>query len=218
QVAEMVTVQQIDPIYVDVQQPVTEVLRLRRELAQGRLEPAGADQAKVALRTEDGGMYPHAGTLQFSEVTVDPGTSSVTLRATFPNPEGDLLPGMFVQAQLNEGVRSDALLVPQQAVVRDPKGDAFVWVLAEDSTVQRRPIVTLRTVGNQWLVGDGLQSCEQVVTEGIQRLRHGMQVAAAPAGNVSVVTDFSQDDKPAAPSGATATGQARSSDHTETKA
>ncbi|WP_305080614.1 efflux RND transporter periplasmic adaptor subunit [Pusillimonas sp. MFBS29] len=96
QATEMVTVQQIDPIYVDVQQPVTEVLRLRKEMANGRLELAGADQAKASLRLEDGSIYPHAGTLQFSEVTVDPGTSSVTLRAEFPNPDGDLLPGMFV--------------------------------------------------------------------------------------------------------------------------
>lgn len=191
QAVEMVTVQQIDPIYVDVQQPVTEVLRLRKEMANGRLELAGEDQAKATLRMEDGSIYPHTGTLQFSEIMVDPGTSSVTLRAEFPNPDGALLPGMFVQTQLNEGIRNDAILVPQQAVIRDQKGDAFVWVLGEDEKVQRRPIVALRTVGNQWLVGDGLKNGDQVVTEGVQRLSNGLEVVAAPAGNVSIVMDYS---------------------------
>lgn len=196
QATEMVTVQQIDPIYVDVQQPVAEVLRLRKEMAKGRLELAGDDQAKVALRMEDGSIYPHTGTLQFSEITVDPGTSSVTLRAQFPNPEGDLLPGMFVQAQLNEGVRNDAILVPQQAVMRDQMGEASVWVVGADNQVERRPIVALRTVGNQWLVGSGLQDGDQVVTEGVQRLRNGIEVAASPAGNVSVVLDLTGSPQP----------------------
>lgn len=193
QPTEMVTVQQIDPIYVDVQQPVTEVLRLRKEMAAGRLEQAGDDQAKARLRMEDGSIYPHAGSLRFSEITVDQGTSSVTLRAEFPNPNGDLLPGMFVQAELQEGVRNDAILVPQQAVVRDQKGDAAVWVVTEEGTAQRTPVETLRTVGNQWLVGSGLQGGEQVVTEGVHRLRNGIEVAASPAQNVSVVLDFSAD-------------------------
>lgn len=196
QATQMATVQQIDPIYVDVQQPVTEVLRLRKEMANGRLETAGRDQAKVRLRMEDGTIYPHAGSLRFSEITVDQGTGSVTLRAEFPNPDGDLLPGMFVQAELNEGVRNDAILVPQQAVVRDQKGDAAVWVVTEDDKAERRPIQALRTVGNQWLVGGGLQSGDQVVTEGLQRLRNGLEVAASPAGNVSVVLDYSSPNAP----------------------
>ena len=144
---------------------------------------------------KQGSIYPHAGSLRFSEITVDQGTSSVTLRAEFPNPDGDLLPGMFVQAELNEGVRNEAILVPQQAVVRDQKGNAAVWVLTEDGTVQRQPIEALRTVGNQWLVGSGLQGGEQVVTEGVHRLRNGIEVAASPAQNVSVVLDFSADAK-----------------------
>jgi len=195
QAGAMVTVQQIDPIYVDVQQPVAEVLRLRKEMAAGRLESAGEDQARATLRLEDGSVYPHAGTLRFSEITVDPGTSSVTLRAEFPNPDGDLLPGMFVQTRLQEGIRNGAILVPQQAVLRDQKGDASVWVV-EEGKARQRPIVALRTVGNQWLVGSGLQEGEQVVTEGVQRLREGIEVAAAPAGNVAVVTDFSGMDEP----------------------
>ncbi len=218
QATEMVTVQQIDPIYVDVQQPVTEVLRLRKEMANGRLELAGADQAKASLRLEDGSIYPHTGTLQFSEVTVDPGTSSVTLRAEFPNPDGDLLPGMFVQAQLNEGVRNDALLVPQQAVMRDQKGDPFVWVVDADSKAQRRSIVTLRTVGNQWLVGGGLSSGEQVVTEGVQRVRQGMEVVAKPAENVSVVMDFSDVDESASAAQTEAKDQAAVSGKPDTNA
>ncbi|AEC19585.1 multidrug efflux system inner membrane protein [Pusillimonas sp. T7-7] len=125
-----------------------------------------------------------------------PRPKSVTLRAEFPNPDGSLLPGMFVQAQLNEGVRNDAILVPQQAVIRDQMGEAFVWVVSADKKVQRRPIVALRTVGNQWLVGHGLQTGEQVVTEGVQRLRNGIEVAATPANNVSVVMTFSDQEEP----------------------
>lgn len=211
QATEMVTVQQIDPIYVDVQQPVAEVLRLRKEMANGRLELAGEDQAKATLKMEDGSLYPHTGTLQFSEITVNPGTSSVTLRAEFPNPDGDLLPGMFVQTQLNEGVRNDAILVPQQAVSRDQMGEASVWVVGADNKVERRPIVALRTVGNQWLVGGGLADGEQVVTEGVQRLRNGIEVVAAPAENVSVVMDFSDPSQPepeSATQAVASTGQA----------
>jgi len=190
QPTEMVTVQQIDPIYVDIQQPVIEVLRLRNEMQNGRLEGAGEDQAQATLRLEDGSIYPHAGALRFSEVTVDQGTSSVILRAEFPNPDGALLPGMFVHAQLNEGVRNNAILVPQQAVLRDQKGDAFTWVIDAEGKAQQRSIQATRTVGNQWLVVDGLTDGEQVVTEGVQRLRPGVEVESAPAENVATVDDF----------------------------
>lgn len=190
QPTEMVTVQQTDPIYVDIQQPVTEVLRLRNEMKHGRLEQAGEDQARVTLKLEDGSIYPHAGTLRFSEITVDQGTSSVTLRAEFPNPDGALLPGMFVQAQLNEGVRNNAILVPQQGVLRDQKGNAFTWVIDAENKAQQRAVQAARTVGNQWLITDGLVAGEQVVTEGVQRLRSGVEVQAMPAANVAVVNDF----------------------------
>src|SRR5690606_31865007 len=159
-----------------------------------------------------------ASTLQFSEITVDPGTSSVSLRAKIPNPDGDLLPGMFVQAQLNEGIRNDALLVPQQAVTRDQKGDAFVWVMGEDKKVERRPIVTLRTVGNQWLIGDGLQSGEQVVTEGVQRMRSGIELFPAPAGNVSVVSYFAPSETSTPEIAAKQNPPAQSINPSETKA
>lgn len=186
----LATVQQLDPIYVDVTQPVVEVLRLRDELASGRLESMGDDQARVRLRLEDGSLYPLDGTLKFSEVSVDPGTASVTLRAEFPNPEGRLLPGMFVHARLNEGVRSNAVLVPQQGVQRDTAGNAYAWVITAESMTERRPLKTERTIGNHWLISDGLQPGERVVTEGVQRLRPGMEVKVQPAANLAPVLDF----------------------------
>jgi len=190
QAQQMATVQQIDPIYVDVTQPITEVLRLRREMQAGRLAKAGQDQARVTLRLADGSVYPQSGVLQFSEITVDQGTGSVTLRAEFPNPDGSLLPGMFVQARLDEGVRNGAILAPQQAVLRDQMGQAYAWVVGADDKVERRAIRTERTVGNQWLVDGGLSSGERVVAEGTQRVRGGIKVAAAPAARVAPVNDF----------------------------
>jgi membrane fusion protein (multidrug efflux system) len=186
----LATVQQLDPIFVDVAQPVSEVLRLQNEMSSGRLERSGPDQAKVTLELEDGSRYPLAGSLKFSEITVDQGTSSVTLRAQFPNPDGRLLPGMFVKAKLSEGVRNKAVLVPQQAVQRDPKGQASVWVVNDQNMTERRSVTTERTVGNQWLVSEGLKDGERVVTEGLQRLRGATQVLASEAGNVAVVSDF----------------------------
>ncbi|MGB6103953.1 MAG: efflux RND transporter periplasmic adaptor subunit [Pusillimonas sp.] len=190
QAQALATVQQLDPIFVDVTQPVSGLLRLQDELASGRLERSGTDQAKVTLQLEDGSAYPLAGSLKFSEVTVDQGTGSVTLRAEFPNPDGRLLPGMFVKAQLNEGVRNNAILVPQQAVQRDPTGQASVWVVDEQSRAQRRIVTTERTVGNQWLVSKGLKGGERVVTEGLQRLRGETDVVASEAGNVAAVSGF----------------------------
>src|SRR3546814_43352 len=149
-----------------------------------------ADATKVKLKLEDGSVYAREGTLKFSEVSVDEGTGSVVLRASFPNPDGKLLPGMFVHAQLQTGLRPDAILVPQQAVSRDPSGQAVVWVVGAEGIANPRPVQTLRTVGNTWLVGEGLQAGERVVTEGLQRLRPGMQVEALPAGNVNVVTQY----------------------------
>lgn len=186
----LATVQQLDPIFVDVTQPVSEVLRLQNEMASGRLERSGEDQAKVTLELEDGSRYPLAGSLKFSEVTVDQSTGSVTLRAEFSNPDGRLLPGMFVKAQLGEGVRNNAILVPQQAVQRDPMGQASVWVVDDQNKAERRMVKTERTVGNQWLVGSGLKSGDRVVTEGLQRLRGSTEVVASEAGNVAVINDF----------------------------
>lgn len=187
---QLATIQQLDPIYVDLTQPMTEVLRLRKELASGQLEKTNEDQVKVSLKLEDGSIYPLQGALQFSEVSVDPGTGSVTLRAEFPNPGQSLLPGMIVHARLSEGVRNAAILVPQQAVARNVKGEPMVWVVGNDNKVSQRTIKTERTVGNQWLVSDGLQAGEQIVAEGLQKLRPGIEVSTSPATNLDLKMDL----------------------------
>lgn len=189
QAQELATVTQLDPIYVDVTQPITKLLGLQRALESGHLQN-GEAQAQVSLALDDGSPYPLKGTLKFSEVRVDPTTGSVTLRAEFPNPQRTLLPGMFVRARLNEGVSEAALLVPQQAVVRDTRGLPLVWVVGADNQVQQREVEVLRTVGNAWLIGKGLTPGDQVVTEGLQRLSRGIQVEAVEASNVNLVTDF----------------------------
>lgn len=190
QAQELATVTQLDPIYVDVNQPITKLLGLRRALESGRLQSSGDNQAEVSLTLDDGSAYPLPGTLKFSEVSVDPTTGSVTLRAEFPNPERKLLPGMFVHAMLKEGTQQDALLVPQQAVVRDSRGVPGVWVVKADASVELREVETLRTVGNTWLIGKGIQSGERVVTEGIQRVRSGITVKPIAASNVELVAEF----------------------------
>ncbi len=184
------TVTQLDPIYVDVTQPITKVLGLRRALESGLLQKTGEGQTEVSLTLDDGSAYPLAGTLQFSEVNVDASTGAVTLRAEFPNPERKLLPGMFVHAQLKEGVRENAILLPQQAVFRDSRGVANTWVIKADNTVEQREVETLRTVGNAWLIGKGIKDGERVITEGLQRVRNGIAVTPVAAGNVELVAEF----------------------------
>jgi membrane fusion protein (multidrug efflux system) len=191
QATELATVTQLDPIYVDVTQPITRILGLQRALASGGLQSAGENQAHVNLSLDDGSTYSLPGVLKFSEVSVDQGTGSVTLRAVFPNPEHKLLPGMFVHAELKEGVKEGAKLVPQQAIIRDSRGVATAWVLKADNTVELRDLQTLRTVGNSWLVGKGIEAGDKVVTEGLQRLKPGTQVKPTEASNVDLVTDFS---------------------------
>jgi len=192
QAQEMATVQQLDPIYVDVTQPITKLLELQRALETGRLQRAGEDQAQVSLTLDDGSAYPLTGTLKFSEVSVDPTTGSVTLRAEFPNPDRKLLPGMFVQALLQEGVQQNAILVPQQAVSRDVRGVPSVWVVKQDNSVERREVETLRTVGNAWLIGKGVADGERVITEGTQHARSGVTVKPVEASNVQLVTEFGE--------------------------
>jgi membrane fusion protein (multidrug efflux system) len=187
----LATVQQLDPVYVDVAQSAAEVSRLRRDLEAGRLQAAGPGpgqagqgrpQARVRLVTEDDHEYAHAGTLQFADVTVDPGTGSIGLRALFPNPKGELLPGMFVRARLEEAVSPQALLVPQVGITRDQKGLPVALVVNAEGKVERRQLVTDRAVGDAWLVTDGLKAGEQVIVEGLQKVRPGAQVKAIPAG------------------------------------
>lgn len=181
----LATVQQTDPVYVDVTQSTGDLLRLKRALAEGRLRKAGADGARVKLLFEDGSAYPLDGTLQFSDITVDANTSVVTLRALFPNPKQDLLPGLYVRAVLEEGVNERAILVPQAAVSRDSKGNPTVLLVNADNVVERRSITVDRVVGGDWLVGDGLAEGDRVIVEGLQKVRPGGKVRATEASAAS---------------------------------
>ncbi len=182
QPAALATIQQISTMYVDVVQSSSDILRLKQSLASGLLKKDNAGQARVKLLLEDGTPYPVSGTLKFSEVTVDQSTGSVTLRAVFSNPKQTLLPGMFVRAILEEGVNEQAILVPQRGVTRDPKGDAMVFVVGAEEKVEPRIIKVARTVGDNWLVSDGLKTGDRIILEGIQKARPGTQVKAVPFG------------------------------------
>ncbi|MFE8034277.1 efflux RND transporter periplasmic adaptor subunit [Thiohalocapsa marina] len=177
----LATVRQLDPIHVDLTQSSAQVLRLRRALEDGRLQRPGGEQPKVTLILEDGTTYPHAGRLAFSEVNVDEGTGSLTLRATFPNPDGVLLPGMFVRALVEEGLRPDAILAPQQAVQRDRRGNPYVFVLGDDGTIEQRQVETNRALQDQWLIDAGLQPGERVVVDGLQKVKPGDTARAVEA-------------------------------------
>jgi len=176
----LATIQQLDPIYVDVSQSTTEMLLLQRRLEEGRLKHDGKNQNKVKLILEDGTMYPLEGTSQFRDVTVDPTTGSVVLRAVFPNPKRVLLPGMFVRAVVKEGVNKQAVLIPQQAVSRDPKGNPITLIVDAESKVQQRMITTDRAIGDKWLVSSGLKPGDQVIVEGVQKVRPGASVKIVP--------------------------------------
>lgn len=180
QATALATIQQLDPIYVDVPQSTAEMLRMKHRLKQGLLNPQGKDRNKVSLILEDGTPYPLEGTLQFSDVTVDPTTGSVIVRLVFPNPEGEILPGMFVKAILKEGVDEQAILVSQQGVSRDTKGKPYVLVVDAQNKVEKRPLILDRTIGNQWLVTSGLSAGDRVIVEGTQMLRPGTAVKAVP--------------------------------------
>ncbi|EEE8154721.1 multidrug efflux RND transporter periplasmic adaptor subunit AcrA [Salmonella enterica] len=175
QASALATVQQLDPIYVDVTQSSNDFLRLKQELANGSLKQENG-KAKVDLVTSDGIKFPQSGTLEFSDVTVDQTTGSITLRAIFPNPDHTLLPGMFVRARLQEGTKPTALLVPQQGVTRTPRGDATVLVVGADNEVETRQIVASQAIGDKWLVTDGLKAGDRVVVSGLQKVRPGAQV------------------------------------------
>ena len=191
QTTSLATVQQLDPIYVDVTQPSAVLLRLKRELTAGQLVQAGANQAEVHLVLEDGSQYVPKGKLQFAEVQVDQTTGSVTLRALFPNPDKLLLPGMFVREQIEEGNRTDALLVPQVAVTHNQKGDPTTLVVGADNKVELRALVTERAIGDKWLVTDGVKAGDRVIVEGVQFAKPGATVnpeeqqSVAPAATAS---------------------------------
>ncbi len=193
----LATVQQLDPIYVDLTQSSAELLQLRRELAAGRLQDN--QTLPVSILMEDGSTFEHKGTLEFSEVSVDPATGSFGLRVKVDNPDGLLMPGMYVRAVIGGGVRSDAVLVPMQGIARDPKGDTTAMVVGKDNKVEVRPVKVSRTVGDKWLVEEGLKAGDKVIVEGLQKIGPGMPVKAtekgdAPAKPAAVA-------QPAAPAG-----------------
>jgi membrane fusion protein (multidrug efflux system) len=183
QSAPLATIQQLGSMYVDIAQSSAELLRLQQSLASGNLKKGGAAQAKVKLLLENGAAYPLEGSLKFSDVTVDPSTGSVTLRSLFPNPKQQLLPGMFVRAIIQEGVKEQAILVPQRGVTRNPAGNAMVMIVGAEDKVEPRVIKTEQTVGDNWLVTDGLKTGDRVILEGLQKARPGTQVKAVPFGS-----------------------------------
>ena len=177
----LATVQQIDPIYVNVAQSTAGLRTLKRALDSGLLQNTGEGHGAIRLVLEDGTPYQHVGEILFSDVTVDETTGSITLRAKFPNPEYDLLPGMYVKAVLDTAEKENAITVPQQSLVRNPDGTAAVYVVGDDGTVEKRPVTVLRALANRWLIADGLKGGERVVTEGLQRIRFA---PGAPAPKV----------------------------------
>lgn len=190
QAAPLATVQQLDPIYVDLMQSSSELLQLRKELASGRL--SSTKELPVAILLEDGTEHSHPGKLAFSEVTVDPGTGSFMLRVVVPNPDHLLLPGMYVRAEIGNGVRQDAILVPQQGIARDPKGNTSAMVVGKDGKVEARAVQVSRTIGDKWLVEGGLVAGDRVIVEGLQKIRPGVPVKA---------TDLNADPSAPAPAG-----------------
>ncbi len=176
------TIQRLDPIYVDVTQSTSQLLALRAQMAQGGLRPDASAQAHLTL--DDGSAYPLAGQVQFTDITVDPTTDAVTLRAVFPNPSGVLLPGMFLRETVTEGVNPAGLLVPEQGVTRDQKGQPTALVLNRQGVLELRRLTVGQTVGNKWLVTSGLAAGERVVVEGAQSAQPGMRPRAVPADNI----------------------------------
>lgn len=177
---QLATIQQLDPIYFDFTQSSTEMLRLKRELDAGHLKSVAPGQAKVSLLLEDGSPYPLEGKLIFSDITVDPTTGMVTLRAEFPNPDGMLLPGMFARAKLEQAVEKGAITVPQRAVTRNPDGTGSVFLVTADNKVEPRIVKTTNAIGNKWLVTSGLQPGDIVILEGFQKIRPGGTVVPVP--------------------------------------
>jgi membrane fusion protein (multidrug efflux system) len=178
QAESLTTITRLDPVYVDIQQSASDLLVLRRSLARGGTVPT---TAQVRLTLPDGSDYGYTGTIQFTEVVVNSDTGSVTLRARFPNPQSILLPGMFVTAKLAQAINTTAYLVPQQAVARDPKGNATLWVVGPGNTAVQRTVVAERTDGQNWVVTQGLAAGEKIITQGVGNLREGAKVKPVPA-------------------------------------
>lgn len=176
QAQPLTRVQQLDPIYVDVTQTADDLIRIRRDIASGALKTDADGNARVVLKYDDGTTYTHEGRLTFTDVTVNETTGTVNLRAVFPNPDKVLLPGLYVRAQLIEGIRPDSIVLPMQCVMRDAKGDASVYVVGEGNKIEARPVVATRTIGTNWLIDSGLKNGDRVVFQGFQRIRPGAVV------------------------------------------
>ncbi len=183
QTTALATIQTLDPIYVDITQSSAELLNLKLAVQGGRLTDSGPADARVTLQLDNGTQYDKIGTLQFSEVTVDQNTGEVTLRAIFPNPRGDLLPGMFVRATIIEGVQQSAILAPQQGVSRNEKGDPIAYVVDAGGIARLRALKTSRAIGDKWLVTDGLKPGDRLIVEGLQNVTPGVAVHAVLASN-----------------------------------
>ncbi|MEP2828079.1 efflux RND transporter periplasmic adaptor subunit [Parvibaculum sp.] len=183
QATELATVTQLDPIYVDLTQTAADMLRMKRAMEDGRVQGIKDGKAPVTLKLDGSDeQYGGTGELQFSGVTVAPDTGMVQLRAIFPNPNAELLPGLFVRAVVQQGELDDAILVPQQGVVRTADGSAQVWLVGEEGKVEQRPVSAPYAIGDKWLVTDGLKAGDRVVVQGLQKLRPGGQVTAVEAG------------------------------------
>jgi membrane fusion protein (multidrug efflux system) len=195
----LTTVRQLDPLYVDIVQSSAELLRLKRELADGTLQSRGAGEAPIKVLLEDGTPYPHAGKLKFGGVSVNPATGAVTLRGEVPNPDGVLMPGMYVRARVETGVAEQALLVPQQGVTRTPSGDASAWVVGAGNKVEARKLTVDRAIGNRWQVTAGLNTGDLVIVDGLQRTRVGATVHPVPAGAAPATTVASAASAPSSP-------------------
>lgn len=176
QANSLVTIRQLDPIYVDLTQSYDDLQNLRSAMASGKLETVGDERAAIKLAQQNGKIYPHDGTLQFSEYAVDESTGSVTLRALFPNPDDTLLPGMFVRARLPQGERDNAILVPQKGISREPNGQATALIINDDSKVEKRKVTPAKAVGNRWLISNGLQGGDRLIVDGLQKIRPGATV------------------------------------------
>ncbi len=198
QPTSLAVIQKLDPIYVDVTQATSDLLRLKRAAGTGRITD-GDGSRSVSLILEDGTPYPLEGKLQFRDVSVDPSTGSVTLRMVFPNPDHVLLPGMFVRAVVEEGVMQNAVLAPQQGVSHDVRGDAVAWVVGPDGKVEQRHLEVDRAIGDRWLVTSGLAAGDQVIVEGLQNVRPGMTVKAVPFQESGADQGSARPPAPAAP-------------------
>ena len=173
QAEALTTIQRLDPMYVDVTQSSVELLRLQQSLRSGSVQKMQDQTAKAILFLEDGTQYPLEGKLQFADATVDPNTGTVSLRALFPNPKAELLPGMYVRAVIEQGVQNNAILVPQQGIGRDAAGNAIAMVLNANNVVEQRKVKTTQAIGNEWLVSEGLKPGDRLIVEGLQKIKPG---------------------------------------------